>query len=158
MFLDTAMKCWQRLNMSITPKLHLLEDHLLDVLEHIKMLEYFDEEFVERAHQKGLKYNRITKGMSRNPLKKYSYMVRWELARSQSALEQSQNQTTHHEKWGGKQMKLDRQEKRIVSREMALEELNYLKPHFFQTADQMNVIIAKRITEQQHELALMGIL
>jgi len=66
--------------MSVTPKLHLLEDHLLDVLEHIKTLEYFDEEFVERAHQKGLKYNRITKGMSRNPLKKYSYMVRWELA------------------------------------------------------------------------------
>jgi len=28
------------------------------------MLEYFDEEFVERAYQKGLKYNRITKGMN----------------------------------------------------------------------------------------------
>jgi len=55
-------------------------------------------------------------------------------------------------------MKLDCQEKRIVSREMVLEELNYLKPHFFQTADQMNVIIAKQTTEQQHELAQMRIL
>jgi len=49
------MSCWQWLNMSIMPKLHILEDHLLDVIKHVEMLQYFDEEFVERAHQKGLK-------------------------------------------------------------------------------------------------------
>jgi len=130
MFLDTTLQCWQHLNMSVTPKLHLLEDHLLDILQHI-LLEYFDEEFVERAHQKGLKYNRIMKGMSHNPLKKYSYMVRWELAWSQSALEWSQNWPTHHKKLGGKQMKVEHHEKRIVSMEMALKESNDLPPHFF---------------------------
>jgi len=56
-FLDAAMLCWCRLNISITPKLHIVEDHLLDVIAHIETLQYFDEEFVERAHQKGLKYN-----------------------------------------------------------------------------------------------------
>jgi len=86
-YLDAAMSCWRRLNMSVTPKLHILEDHLLDVIKHVETLQYFDEEFVERAHQKGLKYNQITKGMNRNPLKKYNYMVRWEMAHSQSVLE-----------------------------------------------------------------------
>jgi len=100
LFLDTALQCWRRLNISITPKLHLLEDHVFDIIQNIKTLEYFDEEFVERAHQKGIKYNEITKGMSHNPLRKYNYMVRWEQSHAQSALERSQDRDAHHQKRG----------------------------------------------------------
>jgi len=41
---------------------------------------------------------------------------------------------------------------------MALEELNDLPLHYFQTADEMNVIISKRLAEQQVQLAPEGIL
>jgi len=51
------------------PKIASVGGPSFDILENVKMLEFFDEEFVERAHQKGLKYNRITKGMSQNPIK-----------------------------------------------------------------------------------------
>jgi len=89
-FLDGAMRCWRMLKMSITPKLHLLEDHLLDMVERFETLEYFDEEFVKRAHQKGIKYNQITKGFNRMPIKKYNYMVKWEMARSLNGVKKSQ--------------------------------------------------------------------
>jgi len=32
-FLDTALQCWRRLNISIMPKLHLLEDHVFDIIQ-----------------------------------------------------------------------------------------------------------------------------
>jgi len=159
MFLDTALQCWWHLNISVTPKLHLLEDHLFDILENVKTLEYFDEEFVERAHQKGLKYNRITKGMSQNPIKKYNYMVRWELAHSKTVLERVQDRIAHNDKRGqGKRMKVECQEKGIASREMALDEFHALAPHYFQTADAMNGIILKRLAEQQIQVEQEGIL
>jgi len=144
-FLDAAMLCWCRLNISITPKLHIVEDHLLDVIAHIETLQYFDEEFVERAHQKGLKYNRITKGMTRNPIRKYNYMVRWEMARSQSVLERSKKRLSLKSKRGGKRRKTERGAARKASRDITLEELHDLQPHIFQRADEMNVIIAKRL-------------
>ncbi len=146
-FLDTALKCWRRLNMSITPKLHLLEDHLFDILQHVKMLEYYNEEFVERAHQKGNKYDRVMKGMSRNPSKKYEYLVRLEQAHASSALERSKDRKSVNKKRGGKHMKLEHQQKRIASMEMAIKELNDLPPYFFQSADEMNVIISRGAKE-----------
>jgi len=57
-----ALGCWQALKMSITPKLHLLEDHLVNMMDMYGGLHDYDEEFVELAHQKGLKYNRMIKG------------------------------------------------------------------------------------------------
>jgi len=150
-FLDAAILCWRRLNMSVTPKLHILEDHLLDVIAHIETLQYFDEEFVERAHQKGLKYNRITKGMSRNPFRKYNYMARWERARSESALQRSKKRKSLRLKRGGKRRKMERGEARKASLEMTIEDLQELLPHFFQTADEMNVVIAKRLSEKEQQ-------
>jgi len=55
--LDAALACWCCLTISVMPKLHILEDHLLEVIAQVKTLHNFDEEFVERVHQKGLKYN-----------------------------------------------------------------------------------------------------
>jgi len=55
-------------------------------------------------------------------------------------------------------MKVEHQEKRIASREMVLEELNNLAPHYFQTANAMNVIISKRLAEQQIQAVQEGIL
>ena len=52
----------------ITPKWHLLEDHILD--QHIWLVKngwggiyWLDESFVERAHQEGVKEDRRTQGV-----------------------------------------------------------------------------------------------
>ncbi len=113
-YLNAALACSWHLNISIKPKLHILEDHLLEVIAHVKTLEYFDEEFVERAHQKGLKYNQITKGMNCDPCRMYNYMVWWEMACAQSALEWSKKWPTL-EKRGGKQRKTEHSEARNSS-------------------------------------------
>jgi len=44
-------------------------------------------------------------------------------------------------------MKLECQQKWIACMEMAIEELNNLPPYFFQSADEMNVIISRRAKE-----------
>jgi len=49
-------------------------------------------------------------------------------------------------------MKVKHQEKDFVSMEIVLEELIDLPLHYFQTADEMNVIITKRLVEQQIQL------
>ncbi len=87
-FLVAALKCWRALKMSVTPKLHLLEDHLVDAMDMYGHLDNYDEEFVERAHQKGLKYNRMIKGSMRDAGRQYTYLARWEHARSKFQYEQ----------------------------------------------------------------------
>ena len=52
-FLRAAMQSWRDLGMSVTPKLHLLEDHAMIYMRKYGGLADFDEEFVERAHQIG---------------------------------------------------------------------------------------------------------
>ena len=72
MFRDAALKLWRQLGLSVTPKLHMLEDHCIDYMETYGFLGEFDEEFVECAHQTGVKNNMRTKGSARNIKKKYA--------------------------------------------------------------------------------------
>jgi len=60
-FLDAALKCWRRLKMTITPKLHLLEDHITDFVRDLDRIEDYHEEFVEQIHQTDLKLDKLVK-------------------------------------------------------------------------------------------------
>ena len=66
----SALKQARAIGVSMTPKWHLLEDHILD--QHIwlaseewmgRHLCWLDESFVERAHQEGVKEDRRTQGV-----------------------------------------------------------------------------------------------
>ena len=64
----SALKQARAIGISITPKWHLLEDHILD--QHIWLVKngwggicWLDESFVERAHQEGVKEDRRTQGV-----------------------------------------------------------------------------------------------
>ena len=66
--IKSALKQARALGISITPKWHLLEDHILD--QHIWLVKngwggiiWLDESFVERAHQEGVKEDRRTHGI-----------------------------------------------------------------------------------------------
>jgi len=51
-FLDAALRCWQALKMSITPKLHLLEDHLVDMMDMYGGLHDYNKEFCRASTSK----------------------------------------------------------------------------------------------------------
>ena len=64
----SALKQARAIGISMTPKWHLLEDHILD--QHIWLVKngwggihWLDESFVERAHQEGVKEDRRTQGV-----------------------------------------------------------------------------------------------
>jgi hypothetical protein len=48
-----ALKMWRDFDMSVLPKLHVLEDHLYSQLSLFKGLGDYSEDFVEQAHQVG---------------------------------------------------------------------------------------------------------
>jgi len=50
-----GLKMWRDLGMSVTPKLHVLEDHLLSQLSIFIGLGDYSEDFVEQAHQVGIR-------------------------------------------------------------------------------------------------------
>jgi hypothetical protein len=53
--LSTAMKLWRELDLPHTPKIHVLEDHFLFQLSSYKGLGDYSEDFVEQAHQIGIR-------------------------------------------------------------------------------------------------------
>ena len=49
-----GLKMWRDLDMSVSPKLHVLEDHLFNQLSSFKGLGDYSKDFVEQAHQIGM--------------------------------------------------------------------------------------------------------
>ena len=78
------IKCAYRLGhvlgLSVTPKLHLLEDHVIDFIISLGGLARFDEEFVERCHQAGQRDNQRQKRSMRDAARKFIHFSRWEEA------------------------------------------------------------------------------
>ncbi len=64
------------LGASISPKVHLLEDQVIDFVQCEHSLSHHDEEFVECAHQKGLKFNQITWRNMCDAVSQYKFLLR----------------------------------------------------------------------------------
>ncbi len=77
------MVLWRKLQLSITPKVHALEDHLVEQLlkeEHgvkLRGIREFTEDFVEQAHQFGFRDNGRTRGLKDHAAKARSHS-NWE--------------------------------------------------------------------------------
>jgi hypothetical protein len=79
-YLNAAMGSWRQLKLSVTPKLHLLEVHAIPFLKRLGGLGDFDEEFVERCHQIGVRGNLRNRSSNRDAVRKYINLSRWEHA------------------------------------------------------------------------------
>ncbi len=79
-YLAAAMQSWRDLELSVTPKLHLLEDHTIDFMRKYGGLADFDEELVERCHQVGVRSNAQSRYSARHLKQKYLNFSRWEQA------------------------------------------------------------------------------
>jgi hypothetical protein len=82
-FIQQAMVLWQKLQLSVTPKVHALEDHLVEQLlkeEHgvrLRGIGEFTEDFVEQAHQFGFRDEVRTRGLKDHTAKARSHS-NWE--------------------------------------------------------------------------------
>ena len=82
-FLQQAMVLWRKLQLSVTPKVHVLEDHLVEQLlkeEHgvsLRGIGEFTEDFVEQAHQFGFRDEGRTRGLKDHAAKARSHS-NWE--------------------------------------------------------------------------------
>ena len=55
-FIDRSMSKWRELNLSVTPKAHLFEDHAVNQMKNVPGgLGHKTEDFVERNHQDGVR-------------------------------------------------------------------------------------------------------
>lgn len=52
---DLALRLWRGLDLSITPKVHAIEDHMVDQIRRLKGIGDLGEDFVERSHQDGIR-------------------------------------------------------------------------------------------------------
>jgi len=73
-----GMRLWREMDLSMeAPKVHAFQDHLCDQLMQLKGIGDLSEDFVEQAHQEGIRDNR-----RRNSLKDRAVVVaihsKWE--------------------------------------------------------------------------------
>lgn len=79
-YLTAGIASWKKLGFSVTPKVHLLEDHVLVFMLKYGGLGDYDEEFVERSHQTGVRGMVRNKFSARDQVRKYINLSRWEHA------------------------------------------------------------------------------
>ena len=64
-YIETSMSKWRELNLSVTPKAHLFEDHALSQMKNVPGgLGHKTEDFVERNHQDGIRLDRRLHGLT----------------------------------------------------------------------------------------------
>ncbi len=57
--IQTAMKLWTGLGISVSPKLHAIEDHMAKQLKNFLGIGDFCEDFIEKTHQDGISHGLI---------------------------------------------------------------------------------------------------
>ncbi len=143
-FLRSALKSWRLLGLSISPKVHLLEDHVIDFLHRENGLSHHDEEFVERAHQKGLKFNQMTRRNMRDAVSRYKFLSRvdytankYDIAKIQGSIKDRRKRDMSGDRQTKKQKcKMEREE----SRATGVMEVDVLDPgHRLMNIEEINL-------------------
>jgi hypothetical protein len=74
-----AIAAWRSLGLSVTLKAHCSEDHVCDQIRNFHGIGDYNEEFVERLHQDGVRTNKRVQTMT-DRKKKYLHVARWQEA------------------------------------------------------------------------------
>jgi hypothetical protein len=75
-----AIASWRQLAMSVTPKVHIIEDHAIEQFERLQGFGDFTEDYIEQAHQWGEIEERRTHGL-RDRTKAANAHSKWEFMR-----------------------------------------------------------------------------
>jgi hypothetical protein len=131
--ISAALHLWRCLRLSMRgPKVHGLEDHLVDQMVRYNGIGDFCEDFVEQAHQIGVRDELRTRNLTRS--KAFRSHSKWEWMSNQVSVQQAKGEmkkiTTRKRKRSSqveehrKERKLSRDEKRLGSL-LAVENGNY---------------------------------
>jgi hypothetical protein len=126
-FSKKALSSWRSLGLSVTLKAHVCEDHICKQMQDLKGIGDYNEEFVERLHQEGVRTNRRVQTM-RDRTMKYEHVARWQeatqnpkVAEIQSLVDRKRKrkERTSDEDGGQKKCSQERHELREVARHAA---------------------------------------
>ena len=87
-------RLWRQADMSITVKAHILFKHAIDQVKAFGGIADKVEDFVEKAHQEGKKYNDITKRMGPNWIKKQQTQISRQWAAQHPAVLETKKRVT----------------------------------------------------------------
>jgi hypothetical protein len=94
-FATKAVASWRSLGLSVTLKAHIAEDHVCGQIRDYHGIGDYNEEFVERLHQEGVRTNRRVQTM-KDTTKKYLHVARYQEATQNPKVREMQ--TLVHEK------------------------------------------------------------
>jgi hypothetical protein len=120
-----AMACWRSLGLSVTLKGHLAEDHVCDQIGVYHGIGDYNEEFVERLHQEGVRTNRRVQTM-KDRTKKYLHVAKYQEATQnpkvkemQSLVNQKRKRQSTNEEEVSQLQSQQRQRQRVANRKEA---------------------------------------
>ena len=88
-YVTAVMTCLRNLRLSCrAPKIHAIEDHLIDQMRMFKGIGCFGEDFIEQSHQFGLKEESRTRAMKDRAKAALSH-TQWELIRNSPEVEKA---------------------------------------------------------------------
>jgi hypothetical protein len=85
-----ALASWRSLGLSVTLKAHACEDHVCNQIRDFGGIGDYNEEFVERLHQEGVRTNRRVQTM-RDRTMKYQHVAQWQEATQNSKVAEIQS-------------------------------------------------------------------
>ena len=115
---------WRHLGLSMRgPKIHGLEDHLVEQMVHYKGIGDYCEDFVEQSHQDGMKEELRTSGLKRT--RAFMSHSKWEWSRNQIGVIKAKHHikttTSRKRKRGVEERKKEKKLSRDQKRRMSLE-------------------------------------
>ncbi len=94
-FVQEGLRLWRGLDLSITPKVHAIEDHLCDQMLLFKGIGDLGEDFVEQSHQDGIKDHRRLKNPASHIISA-EWQSKWEHVRKHPKVLRVQRQVQQH--------------------------------------------------------------
>ena len=106
-----TLHLWRSLRLSMSgPKIHGMEDHLVEQMQRYNGIGDFCEDFIEQAHQYGVQEELRTRNLIRN--KAYKSHSKWEFASNQVGVQKAKDEI---KKLSSRKRKIGTLERKIAS-------------------------------------------
>ena len=106
---------WRGLDLSITPKIHAIEDHLCDQILRFQGIGDLDEDFMEQSHKDGIKDQRWLRNPPNHRIAA-EWQSKWEYLRKHPKVLRVQLQVQQHAN-RGQNIAINRDERKRILQE-----------------------------------------
>lgn len=151
--LKAGMMSWQKLGLSVTPKLHVVECHIIPFMMDLGGLGNYDEEFVELSHPIGMRANVRNYFSRQDQVRKYVNMACWEHAnanpivtkiKKEAAEKRSKQKRISPDDASNKVSKKQaKKARREEGRQQSVEDASMYKAEEIRTTEEINIELSK---------------